>query len=140
VSYILNDALPAENRIVVNGTAETSRSGSVLCVPAERLDAVLETHLPSGLAIDLMSVDCEGHDLVVLQSNDFERFRPHVLVVEDHKGAFRSEIDEFSEAREYRLVGLTALSKVFADLRWLAERRGNRARGTAASASSDPPQ
>jgi hypothetical protein len=30
-----------------------------------------------------MSVDVEGHDLHALQSNDWERFRPRFLVVED---------------------------------------------------------
>lgn len=47
------------------------------------LRKVLETHLPSGQAIDFMTVDVEGHDLATLQSNDWQRFRPHFVVVED---------------------------------------------------------
>jgi FkbM family methyltransferase len=44
---------------------------------------VLERHLPNGQAIDFMSVDVEGHDFEVLESNDWERFRPRIVVVED---------------------------------------------------------
>ena len=44
---------------------------------------VLERHLPDGQAIDFMSVDVEGHDFEVLESNDWTRFRPRIVVVED---------------------------------------------------------
>jgi FkbM family methyltransferase len=33
-------------------------------------------------AIDLVSVDAEGHELHVLRSLDYGRFRPHLIVVE----------------------------------------------------------
>ena len=47
------------------------------------LAEVFERHLPPGQAIDFMNVDVEGHDLEVLESNDWQRFRPKVIVVED---------------------------------------------------------
>ena len=47
------------------------------------LAEVFERHLPPGQAIDFMNVDVEGHDLEVLESNDWLRFRPKVIVVED---------------------------------------------------------
>jgi hypothetical protein len=39
--------------------------------------------LPEGQAIDFMNVDVEGHDREVLESNDWDRFRPKFIVVED---------------------------------------------------------
>ena len=39
--------------------------------------------MPKGQAIDFLNVDVEGHDLEVLESNDWKRFRPKVIVVED---------------------------------------------------------
>ena len=39
--------------------------------------------LPAGQAIDFLSVDCEGSDLGVLRSNDWDRFQPRVIAVED---------------------------------------------------------
>lgn len=49
-------------------------------VAAVTLRAVLEETTPP--AIDLLKVDVEGFELRVLQSNDWDRFRPKVVVVE----------------------------------------------------------
>lgn len=51
-------------------------------VRVERLEDLLATHLPPGWKIDFMSVDVEGFDLKVVQSNDWMRFRPGYLLVE----------------------------------------------------------
>jgi FkbM family methyltransferase len=51
-------------------------------VPVERLDTLLTRHLPAGQEIDFLSVDVEGLDLQVLQSNDWARFRPRCVLVE----------------------------------------------------------
>lgn len=62
-------------------------------VPVLPLAEVLERHLPAGQAIDFMNVDVEGHDLAALGSNDWGRFRPRFVVVEDKEtNAERSEI------------------------------------------------
>lgn len=44
---------------------------------------ILASNGMEGVEIDLMSVDVEGMDLEVLKSNDWEKFRPRVLIVED---------------------------------------------------------
>lgn len=46
------------------------------------LSSVLEGHLPTGQTIDFMSIDVEGLDLEVLQSNDWDRYRPQFVLVE----------------------------------------------------------
>jgi FkbM family methyltransferase len=51
-------------------------------VPALTLRSVLQRHLPAGMVIDFLSVDVEGHELAVLSGNDWEQFRPRVLVIE----------------------------------------------------------
>lgn len=45
------------------------------------LGDVLQEHA-QGREIDLLSVDAEGHDLAVLRSNDWSRFRPRVVLAE----------------------------------------------------------
>jgi hypothetical protein len=35
-------------------------------------------------AIDLLNVDAEGWDHVVLESNDWETYRPEIIAVESH--------------------------------------------------------
>ena len=48
------------------------------------LSQVLERHVPNGVKIDFFSVDCEGHDELVLRSNDWNQFRPILVLVEDN--------------------------------------------------------
>jgi FkbM family methyltransferase len=54
-----------------------------IAIPTMPLAEILERHLPKGQTIDFLNVDVEGHDLEVLESNDWQRFRPKVIVVED---------------------------------------------------------
>jgi hypothetical protein len=64
-----------------------------IAVPVLPLREVLERHVPEGQVIDFMNVDVEGHDLQVLESNDWNRFRPRFIVVEDAQtDAAKSEI------------------------------------------------
>jgi FkbM family methyltransferase len=52
----------------------------VKCLPLAEL---LGRHLPAGRSVDLLTVDVEGLDLEVLRSNDWQRFRPALVVAED---------------------------------------------------------
>ena len=54
-------------------------------VPTLPLAEVLDRHLPKGQSIDFLTVDVEGHDYEVLESNDWKRFRPRLIVVEDER-------------------------------------------------------
>lgn len=49
-------------------------------VPTITLAQLCERHVTR--TIDFMSIDVEGHELEVLEGNDWRRFRPRVLVVE----------------------------------------------------------
>lgn len=48
-----------------------------------RLSEVLDKYLPSEQVIDFMSIDVEGLDLEVLKSNDWCKYRPKLVLVED---------------------------------------------------------
>jgi hypothetical protein len=43
---------------------------------------VLDRYMPEGRQIDFMSIDVEDLEMKVLQSNDWKKFRPKVLVIE----------------------------------------------------------
>ena len=47
------------------------------------LKKILDKYLAKGEKIDLLSVDVEGMDLEVLQSNDWKKYRPKVVICED---------------------------------------------------------
>ncbi len=47
------------------------------------LREILDQRLPTGTKIDFLSVDVEGLDLNVLRSNNWEKYRPTVVLAED---------------------------------------------------------
>ena len=51
-------------------------------IPVERLDRILAQFLPARQSIDFLSVDAEGLDLAVLRSNDWQVYRPEIVLVE----------------------------------------------------------
>lgn len=57
------------------------RIGTIRIKP-RRLADILAEHLPAGTAIGFMNIDVEGAELDVLGSNDWDRFRPAFLLVE----------------------------------------------------------
>lgn len=61
--------------------------------------------------IDLLNVDCEGHDLQVLQSYDWSA-PPYAVVVERH-GQQAEEVDTFLANVGYSLLLTTGLSGIF---------------------------
>lgn len=46
------------------------------------LSDILDSHLPEGTDIDVMSIDVEGLDEEVLRSNNWQKYRPQWLIVE----------------------------------------------------------
>lgn len=73
-------------------------------VPVLPLAEVFDRHLPAGQKIDFMTVDVEGYDYRVLSSNDWRRFRPEIVVVEDeHTDDSRTDITRLMEGYGYRV-------------------------------------
>src|SRR5262249_18950160 len=59
-----------------------------------------EAQAPAGF--DFLSVDVEGHELEVLGGFDFARWRPRLILLEDHVGDL--ERHRFLKAPGYRLI------------------------------------
>jgi len=82
-----------------------------------RLDEIIAGTRFSGREIDLLSVDTEAHDLKVLASLDFERYRPKVVVVETHVTSLdelvREELYHFLDRHGYTLSNWCGLSVIF---------------------------
>lgn len=105
---------PQENRLV-SRESSADHAESTVVVRLMRLDTLLNEYLPDPGKIDLMSIDCEGHDLNVLRSNDFEKYRPRILVVEDHGEIGRTELHEYCTAIDYQLIGVCGVSRIYKD-------------------------
>lgn len=80
------------------------------------LREILRAHCPAGQRIDFLTVDAEGFDLPVLQSNDWQAFRPRAVVAEDDvEGLQAGPLTEFLVGQGYQLVAKTFISAIFLD-------------------------
>jgi FkbM family methyltransferase len=59
------------------------RADSVIAVPVRTLDQILdEARAPT--PVDFLSIDVEGHAVEVLDGTDLARWRPRLILIEDH--------------------------------------------------------
>jgi FkbM family methyltransferase len=79
-------------------------------IQVRTLTDILASHL-KGMKIDLMSVDAEGYDLAVLESNDWSRFRPSVIIVEINVSG--NDIVSFLQKQDYVLIFDNTTNGVF---------------------------
>jgi FkbM family methyltransferase len=87
-------------------------------VPTQPLSSILDTHLPANQPIDFLSVDVEGLDLQVLQSNDWNKYRPRLVVAECLKTDLLSmhvdPIVQYLVSLGYKALAKTGNSVIFA--------------------------
>lgn len=67
-------------------------------VQTYRLSEILEQYLPQSCIIDFMTIDVEGLDLEVLQSNNWKKYRPKFVLVED---LTHFELDNLCESQVF---------------------------------------
>jgi FkbM family methyltransferase len=88
-------------------------------VQVRRLAEILEEKLPANHMIDLMSIDVEGFDLNVMQSNDWTKFRPRCLMVEardvDLNRLDEHPLHRFAASVGYRLFAKTVNTLIYED-------------------------
>jgi len=77
-------------------------------MPARPLSSVLDEYLPGGRSIQLLTIDVEGMELRVLASNNWDKYRPVVIMTEHHQEMDSSIYDlpicEFLRQKSYRLI------------------------------------
>jgi FkbM family methyltransferase len=76
-------------------------------ITMQRLSDVLDRYLPKNQAIDFLNIDAEGLDFEVLTSNNWEKYEPTVVLIEeldrnfDH--LYDSKVVRFMKSRGYEL-------------------------------------
>lgn len=88
-------------------------------IVTKELKEILWNILPKNKKIHFMSIDVEGFDLKVVQSNNWELFRPEYLLVE-HYGSNMNEIQnsdlyKFIIGKNYELYAKSVLTVFFKD-------------------------
>jgi FkbM family methyltransferase len=81
--------------------APGARPEQVIEVPVRALDDILvEARAP--VQFDFLSIDVEGHELEVLSGFDLVRWRPRLILIEDHVGNLKKH--RFLKNSGYRLI------------------------------------
>lgn len=90
-----------------------NKTAEILQVQTQPLSQILDKCLPNGRSIDFLSIDCEGHDLEVLRSNNFEIYRPKLIVVEDLNANSDGSIYEFMCDKGYHFQAKVRCSSFY---------------------------
>jgi len=69
-------------------------------IVTQRLDELLSQYLPEGMKINFMTIDVEGLDLEVIESNDWQKFRPEYLLVE----CVQTSLDDIKQDKVYEFM------------------------------------
>ena len=74
------------------------------------LENIFNKHL-NKRAIDLLSIDVEGSELEVLQTNNWKQYSPKVIVVENlnHDLSISSYLSKY----DYNLIDKTRMSEIY---------------------------
>jgi FkbM family methyltransferase len=80
-------------------------------IPILKLETALDKYLPKHQKINLMTIDVEGLDMEVLQSNNWEKYKPEVVLIEDMDFDFdkpeTSQVYAFLKDKGYTLYAKT---------------------------------
>ena len=88
-------------------------------VPTRGLREIFDAHLPAGTTLDFLTVDVEGLDLEVFESNDWQRHRPSYVLAECY-GVPMSELHDdpackFLLGKNYEFFAKTVNTVIFRD-------------------------
>jgi FkbM family methyltransferase len=83
-------------------------------VHVEPLASILES-VSAPLQIDFMDIDVEGYDMEVLRSNNWNIYRPKVVLIEQQAGP-NTAIDDLEAVRFLKGHGYSVMAKTFSTL------------------------
>jgi FkbM family methyltransferase len=86
----------------------------------QKLSNLLSINLPKSQKIDFLSIDVEGLDLEVLESNDWSLFRPKCVLIEqrnlDITNLQDSHVYQFLDRCKYKFIAKTFNTLIFQDM------------------------
>jgi FkbM family methyltransferase len=86
-------------------------------VQIKSLKSIFAANIEKGSPIGFMTIDCEGFDLNVLESNDWNEYRPRIIAVEDHSENVESETTVYLEKQGYSFIHRLAVTSFYKDIR-----------------------
>lgn len=117
--YIFNEA--ANNTFLKKMADMSISNGEILekkvVVKTITLERILDKYLPKNQKIDFISIDVEGLDMEVLESNNWDKYKPGFILVEMHNidiiDIKNSEIYKFLNSKKYKLISVVYITLIF---------------------------
>lgn len=116
---------PALNKLSDENEKDFLKSGNhelrnKVEIETTTLKNICDKYLPEKTQIDFLSVDVEGYDLNVLNSNDWDKYRPKIVLVEEKDfeidAPFKSNIFKYLSEKGYKLSAKTFYTLIFQEL------------------------
>lgn len=88
-------------------------------IPLFSLKEILDVNLDKNDRLDFFDIDVEGFDLEVLKTNDWDLYRPKVIVIESDmslQNDICSDIVQYLELQNYRLIGKSIINRDLGNL------------------------
>lgn len=82
----------------------------VIDIETQPLSAILHHHVPKNQVIDFLTIDAEGFDYAILQSNDWTTYRPLVVLIEtdlSYSELIDTAMTRLMESQGYELYAKT---------------------------------
>src|SRR3989344_491654 len=88
----------------------------VVKVEVHTLKEILDIYV-AGKEIDFMNVDVEGHELQILKSNDWKRYLPEIIAIEDQgldlENLNKSNVHLFLQEKRYNLLNKLNYTSIY---------------------------
>ncbi len=86
-------------------------------IQVQSLEQILDSALPKNTHIDFLSIDVEGLDREVLESNNWDKYQPKVILIESPEKSLESLVQnpiyQFLKALDYELYAKTMRTLIF---------------------------
>jgi hypothetical protein len=82
-------------------------------IPMKPLYIILDENIKENERLDFFDIDVEGYDIEVLKTNNWNKYRPKIIVVESDVSIqedLNSEITTYIEQQDYRLLGKSIIN------------------------------
>lgn len=88
----------------------------IIQIKTKTLESILDEYLPINKHINFFTVDVENFELEVLKSNNWNKFRPQIIVVESLQMKNKKKLEQYLNTIEYKHIGQTVNNLYFSDL------------------------
>ena len=90
-----------------------SRIINTIEIPLKPLSLILDENILENERLDFFDIDVEGFDIEVLKTNNWDKYRPKIIVVESDVSIeedLYSEITTYIQQQDYRLIGKSVIN------------------------------